>query len=773
MDASEPAAPQTIASIAEEAPVEAPIARSRSWVAPVVAGLVVAGWTGFFVLTQAAAIAASPPAALSGWVAQWSAPVVLVALVYLIAARSSLAEAGRFADVAATLRRETIALEGRLASVNRELSMAREFLGAQSRDLESLGRVAVERISEQSGKLEALVQTNAAQVESIGTVSHSAVQNMEQLRDQLPVIATAAKDVASNIGNVGRVAQSHVQDMVSSLERLTDMGLASERQVAVLRDRIEATLTLLEDRTHLLDQAISGRFEALDDRSTGFALDLERHESEARETMRQRSATMAEEIATTRARLDHEEAEALTSLRARLVALRDETSTVARSLRDGESGALAAWQSSVARLTEDLAQFDGQVAQRYAAAIEQSAQLGNATEAATIRLTQAEARIEAITIADTALAGGMDQRLDAIERRLGETDRALENLTDSSVRLLELIQSSAQHSREQLPAALAASEQQLASHEARVQGLREAVEAARDTGVALIGHIETAQHTVLTTTGAMHALHDGMDGRLAQQGESISALRARLEDLAAEAERLGLHAGSEVSTALERLGDAVRGALGAIEQDGALRVSALADQLSSESGAALERAMRLKASEIAGQLEQAAAHALGISREASHQLREQIAQVDTMAAALEARVADAREAAQDKIDNDFSRRMAIITDTLSSAAVDITRALDTEVADTAWAAYLRGDRGIFTRRAVKLLGAGEARHTLHLYETDTVFQAHVNRYIHDFEAMLRHLLATRDGHAVSVTLLSSDMGKLYVALAQAIERLRG
>ena len=34
------------------------------------------------------------------------------------------------------------------------------------------------------------------------------------------------------------------------------------------------------------------------------------------------------------------------------------------------------------------------------------------------------------------------------------------------------------------------------------------------------------------------------------------------------------------------------------------------------------------------------------------------------------------------------------------------------------------------------------------------------------------LLSTRDGGVMSVTLLSSDMGKLYVALAQAIERLR-
>ena len=760
----------SFADMAQEA--VAPAAPRPRWIVPALASLAAAGWTGFFAATQGAAIMASAPMA-GGWVAQWSAPMVLVGVVYLIATRSSRAEAGRFADAAATLRREAEALETRLASVNRELSLAREFLGAQSRDLDSLGRVAVERISEHSGRLEALVLTNAAQVESIGSVSVAAVQNMEQLRDQLPVITTAAKDVASNIGNVGRVAHGHVQDMVSGLGRLTDLSAASERQVASLRERIEAALNLLEGRTRLLDQSISGRFDALEERSHGFAMDLERHEADARDALRQRSSAMAEDIAASRARLDREEAEALTSLRARLVALRDEAGTVARSLREGENGALATWQGSVARLAEDLAHFDAQVAERHAAAIAHASQLGSATEATSIRLAQAEARIEAITIADSAVASGMDARLDALERRLSDTDRALEKLTDSSVRLLELIQASAQHSREQLPAALAASEQQLATHETRVQALRGAVEAARDTGADLAQRVEAAQQTVLATTSALDTLHDGMDRRLARQGEAISTLRARLEDLAREVDRLGTQAGGEVSTALVRLGDAVRQALGAIESEGAAHVSALADQLSSESGAALERAMRLKASEITGQLEQAAAHALGVSREAAHQLRDQIAEVDTMAAALEARVADAREAAQDKIDSDFSRRMAIITDTLSSGAVDITRAISTEVADTAWAAYLRGDRGIFTRRAVKLLDAGDARQTLHLYETDSAFQAHVNRYIHDFEAMLRRLLATRDGHAVSVTLLSSDMGKLYVALAQAIERLRG
>jgi len=34
------------------------------------------------------------------------------------------------------------------------------------------------------------------------------------------------------------------------------------------------------------------------------------------------------------------------------------------------------------------------------------------------------------------------------------------------------------------------------------------------------------------------------------------------------------------------------------------------------------------------------------------------------------------------------------------------------------------------------------------------------------------MAGARDGSAISVTLLSSDIGKLYVALAQSIDRLR-
>jgi len=71
-----------------------------------------------------------------------------------------------------------------------------------------------------------------------------------------------------------------------------------------------------------------------------------------------------------------------------------------------------------------------------------------------------------------------------------------------------------------------------------------------------------------------------------------------------------------------------------------------------------------------------------------------------------------------------------------------------------------------------LLGGGETRAIRAHYDSEPEFQQSVNRYVHDFEAMLRRVLAERDGGMIAVTLMSSDMGKLYAALAQALERRR-
>jgi hypothetical protein len=273
--------------------------------------------------------------------------------------------------------------------------------------------------------------------------------------------------------------------------------------------------------------------------------------------------------------------------------------------------------------------------------------------------------------------------------------------------------------------------------------------------------------------GQIETLHGAIADKAGASRTDLAAMQASLEALRGESLALAETAQDKLRQSIEELNNSARAAVGGIEEMSAASVSALAARIGEESGAAIDQVMRARAAEVSGQLEEAAAQATAVSRDAAIQLRDQLAKVSELTGHLERRVAQARTRAEEQVDNDFSRRVALITESLNSNAIDITRAMDIDVADTAWAQYLKGDRGIFTRRAVKLLETPQAKAVMQLYESDRAFRDHVSRYVHDFEAMLRQLLSTRDGHALGVTILSSDMGKLYVALAQSIERLRG
>ena len=136
------------------------------------------------------------------------------------------------------------------------------------------------------------------------------------------------------------------------------------------------------------------------------------------------------------------------------------------------------------------------------------------------------------------------------------------------------------------------------------------------------------------------------------------------------------------------------------------------------------------------------------------------------AAALEQHIEQSARADREKDSEAFARRVSLLIDSMNSAAIDVGKILSDEVDDKAWDSYLKGNRGVFTRRAVRLLDGGESRAIRVALRSRREFQQSVNRYVHDFEAMLRRVLAERDGGMIAVTLMSSDMGKLYAALAR-------
>ncbi|MAP45760.1 MAG: hypothetical protein CMN62_10975, partial [Sphingobium sp.] len=225
-------------------------------------------------------------------------------------------------------------------------------------------------------------------------------------------------------------------------------------------------------------------------------------------------------------------------------------------------------------------------------------------------------------------------------------------------------------------------------------------------------------------------------------------------------------------TALLRVKDTAEQAAERARQALGRAIPDAAKQLADASEQAVEGVISEKVTAQIAQIAQVADEAVKAAQQASERLTRQLLTIADTSASIDQRIEEARHATEERDRDHFARRSALLIESLNSTAIDVAKILSNDVTDSAWSAYLKGDRGVFTRRAVKLLDAGESRKIALHYDDDAEFRDHVNRYIHDFEAMLRVILSSRDGNALGVAILSSDMGKLYVALAQAIERLR-
>ncbi len=829
----------------DEEPVQRP---ARGWIVPALAALAVAGWSAFFAWANVGALDGVTPQQAISLITGWSIPALLIAVLVLISMRSSRREALRFGDTARLLSDESALLERRLTTVNRELSLAREFLAAQSRELDSLGRTAGEKLSQHAEHLQSLVSTNGAQVDAIASVSTTALGNMEKLRGQLPVVASSAKDMANNIGNAGRTAHGQLSDMIDGFKRLNEFGRASETHVDSLKDRIDTTVEFLGARLDDLHERAENRFADLDMRSNEMRARLGANEDESLAVIRARASALLEEMGRASEVIGEHEAQGLAALNLRLETLRSDSTSLAQDLREGEEGAMATLgqardrlessvretllklealdkqavesaRARIATMAQEAKDFDSRLDDRnrqFAEEAEarsrkaQEAQtahaaridvlIGGINERLAAKTAEHEALIDKVSVHSLAVAAQLDDagsRIAAITAQAGQAESALGNslqtlshqmdhsrdtitrvsddtarLTDDSVRLLELLQASSALSREELPQALAAGEAKLAEIESRIAALHEHIGGAALRSAALAHSLAETREAIGHSLGEIGALQGGLEQGAGRHANQLRELKESLEQLDSESSRIADFTSGELSASLEKLTAAAREAVHTIEQAGHQSVSALAEKLGDESAATIERVLKTRTAEAVGALDLSASNAAETSREAALHLRDQLTRIDELAGNLERRVAQARERAEEQIDGDFSRRVALITESLNSNAIDIAKALSSDVTDTAWASYLRGDRGVFTRRAVRLLDTQEARSVAQVYGEDSEFREHVSRYIHDFEAMLRQLLSTRDGHSLGVTLLSSDMGKLYVALAQAIERLR-
>lgn len=667
----------------------------------------------------------------------------LIGVLWLLALRSSQAEARRFGATAAAMRAQAASLEASVARLTAAVAAERDALGQQVAELLARGDMAAERLGAIGRGLAEEVARADAQALSLAEAAAGAQDSVGVLLASLPRARGDVEAAAQLIDRAGLMASEHAGALGAQLAALTERGREADQiaggaaqKLAAHLQRMEGTSEAAAQRLDQVTAEMTVAVDALLDR-TAQAVD------QSRQGIAAQGDAMLAMVGAHQAALDSAARDSADALAQRIAAVETAIDRLAARLDQSR----VAGDEVVGTLEGGLERVEGRLVALHEQGVERSQLL-----AASIG----------------ALGGSADAMTEAL--RAGEAMATRTIGTTES--LLIALDSAAREIDETLPEALARLDARIAQSKAVVVaakpellGLVTAAESTHDAIEAVAGVIAEQRRIVDQLSSTL--LQTLTEGRT-----KADALGAMVTDSVGQAHRFAEEAAPRLLDALLRVRDTAQQAAERARETLANVIPDAAGKLEGAAADALARAAGDTVQRQLHALGDAASAAVDASTRATERLAAQVQAIAEQTALVETRLEDARHEREEADRDTIARRMSLLIEALNSASIDITRSLAPEVADTAWAAYLKGDRGVFTRRAVRLLDAGEAREIARLYDEDASFRDQVNRYIHDFESMLRAVLAQRDGSPLGVTLLSSDMGKLYVALAQAIERLR-
>lgn len=715
-------------------------------VVPALLLIAAVAWVGFALFIVSGGFVRPP--AMADWpatLATIAMPLTLLAVLWVARTRSSRSEKARFANIIAALREENLTLSRSMQSLGLHLHLAdaQKQLIEQTNVIRQVGLDTAQRLSESSDRLASKASVIANANDHLSRSGDVAMQRMDGLLAGLPRIDDVAQRLAVNFREAGLVA--HQQ------------GASLEARLAALAEEAAKAAQTGEASAASLHDAIGALRVQAEEAETGLLA---------------ASAKVSDVHGAALAHVSSAAVSARNELTATVTALKSEMDASWRAFREGVDASAAQLDARLAAAREAGDAIGVELAGH-----------GEASDALAERIrahvADVEARLEALDVSVSASTGVIGRAIDegrdklsAFMDQVASGNVTAHELISHAESLLLALDAVTRELDETLPRAL----DRMASHGQTTQTalaqLKPMLEASELVAQSTLSHVNSVK-------SALHASQEQMTSQADSQQALAAKLRAALADADAALDRLRAGADEfaeqggarliatfdDVRTTAQATADEARQTLGRL-------VTEAREIMEASAGEAIDASFQSQIAAQLAEIEAASQRAVAAADSAAERLVQQVAAIMDRSVHVEQRVLEAEQAIAASDRDSLAKQVGLLTEGLKSTAIDVTKILSAEVSDAAWGAYLKGDRGVFARRAVKLVENSEAKEILRFYQEDDAFHAAVNQFIHDFEAILRLLIGARDGSAISVTLLSSDIGKLYVALAQAIDRLR-
>ncbi len=681
--------------------------------------------------------------AIAQWIAVAAGPLALLGLGWLMFGRTRRKEAERFTRSVVTMRTEARSLEALLQVLSQRIDDSRSELTMISKHLMQLGDETTGKLGGITREFDSSTEKLMKHGEALDRAAEAARTDIAVLLDDLPRAEEHARSISEQLQSTATETADRTAEFDRQLAALAERSREADEAVSAAAQRLVENLATIE---------IAGTGAAAKvgeaETSMASAIDL---------LLEQTSATLDE----IRSGIDVQSA-AVTAL------VEQASAGIGRAGVD----AADALGANVGAANEALDSLSGRVAEQERASQHMIAELERG-------LGELEQRFAALADSGDdraaqfiAAVGQSRSELEGFGELSEAQHQSVEHLAERTHSLQEVLERLSATVRAQLSDALEQAGSQAEHLVNSTRSVRPEIEWIRDAAREAGERLGESGSVIAEQQDRLASLLGTVDEGVGEAETRLNTLAAAISAAQAEAAQLTGETGPGLVQAMVQVKEAAAQAAERAREAIATVIPQSAEGLSEATRDALERAISETIEQRLRDVETVAAQAVNSARTATDRLTQQMLVLGQSATALEQHMEEQSELRREGDSEAFARRVALLMDSMHSASIDVGKILSDEVDEKAWDSYLKGDRGVFTRRAARLIGSSAAKAIRAHYESDGEFQHSVNRYIHDFEAMLRRVIAERDGGMIAVTLMSSDMGKLYAALSDALDRRR-